>query len=67
MLAEEGALHLLPPLKDLPQAMQSIFREEGDPPPEVVQSYRDLIAKDRLRKACEESSLVWELASMYTH
>lgn len=65
MLAEEAALHLLPPLKDLPPAMQSRFSGSNKPPMEVVECYRDLLAKNQLKKAREENSLVWDLAEMW--
>lgn len=66
VLAEGGGLHLLPPIKNLPPAMQQSFQDGSSPPLEVVKCYSDLMTKNQLKKSRQEGSLVWELANLYT-
>jgi hypothetical protein len=64
VLAEDGALHLIPPLSKMPPAMQQ--RLQNFPPSEVVKCYHELLSKNQLKKSRQEESLVWELANLFT-
>lgn len=62
VLAEGGALHLLPSSKAFPDSLQACFKVKTASF-QVVQAYVQLLVNNQMQKAYDANSLVWELAS----
>jgi hypothetical protein len=66
VLGEDGALHLLPPLRSAPGGAGAYTGASVPKPPQaVLRAYQELQALEALDKAAETGSLVHELHVLY--